>query len=170
MAQMITAGGMPWNYVPAQARSRDPLVLDLNHDGVINTTNIANSNIYFDMGADGMSESTGWIDKEDGILVYDKNDNGKIDGINELFGNEVKDGYSYLKQQIDSNGDNVINANDTLFSKLKVWQDENQDGISQTEELKTLDEIGITSISLSSANTDIESKKINIFQIKKEAA
>ncbi|MCF6172605.1 MAG: DUF2974 domain-containing protein [Campylobacteraceae bacterium] len=157
LAQMITAGGMPWNYVPSMARSYDPLVLDLNHDGVINTKNITNSNAYFDMDRDDMSESTGWISKEDGILVYDKNGNGKIDDINEFFGNEAKDGYSDLKQQINSNRDNVINANDTLFSKLKVWQDTNGDGISQADELKTLDELNVTSISLNSTDTSVDS-------------
>ncbi len=112
LAQMINAGGLPWNYNSQQAqqiiRVYDPLALDLNHNGKIDTINANSSNTFFDMDNNGMSEITGWIDKEDGLLVYDKNNNGKIDNINELFGNKNKDGYSELRELINSNGDNVI--------------------------------------------------------------
>ena len=170
LAQMITAGGMPWNYNPSQAyappppRYYDPIVLDLNHDGVINTSNVNSSTSFFDIDNDGMSELAGWIDKEDGLLVYDKNNNGKIDNANELFGSETANGFGELKQVADSNNDNVINANDALFDSLKVWQDENQDGISQESELKTLDELGITSISLNSTDVNIDSNGNSVVQ------
>jgi hypothetical protein len=42
----------------------------------------------------------------------------------------------------------VINASDTNFNKLRVWQDVNSNGISEVGELKTLAQVGITSISL----------------------
>ncbi len=166
LAQMINAGGMPWNYNPQQAQQIiiDPLALDLNHNGKIDTINANSSNTFFDMDNNGMSEITGWIDKEDGLLVYDKNNNGKIDNINELFGNENKDGYSELRELINSNGDNVIYKNDTKFKDLKIWQDLNGDGISQENELKTLDELNITSINLNSKNTNIDDNGNNIFK------
>ncbi len=142
----------------------DPLALDLNHNGKIDTTNANSSKAFFDMDNNGMSEITGWIDKEDGLLVYDKNNNGKIDNINELFGNKNKDGYSELRELINSNGDNVIDKNDTKFKDLKIWQDLNGDGISQNNELKTLDELNITSINLNSKNTNIDDNGNNIFK------
>lgn len=37
---------------------------------------------------------------------------------------------------LDSNDDGKINADDAVFDELKVWQDKNQDGISQADELK----------------------------------
>ncbi len=168
LAQMINAGGLPWNYNSQQAqqiiRVYDPLALDLNHNGKIDTTNANTSSAFFDMDNNGMSEITGWIDKEDGLLVYDKNNNGKIDNINELFGNENKDGYRELRELINSNGDNVIDKNDTKFKDLKIWQDLNGDGISQNNELKTLDELNITSINLNSKNTNIDDNGNNIFK------
>ncbi len=142
----------------------DPLALDLNHNGKIDTTNANSSKAFFDMDNNGMSEITGWIDKEDGLLVYDKNNNGKIDNINELFGNKNKDGYRELRELINSNDDNVIDKNDTKFKDLKIWQDLNGDGISQNNELKTLDELNITSINLNSKNTNIDDNGNNIFK------
>ncbi len=156
--------GLEYNSQQAQQIIIDPLVLDLNHNGKIDTINANSSNTFFDMDNNGMSEITGWIDKEDGLLVYDKNNNGKIDNINELFGNKNKDGYSELRELINSNGDNVIDKNDTKFKDLKIWQDLNGDGISQSNELKTLDELNITSINLNSKNTNIDDNGNNIFK------
>ncbi len=162
--QRSTDSGLEYNSQQAQQIIIDPLALDLNHNGKIDTINANSSNTFFDMDNNGMSEITGWIDKEDGLLVYDKNNNGKIDNINELFGNENKDGYSELRELINSNGDNVIDKNDTKFKDLKIWQDINGDGISQSNELKTLDELNITSINLNSKNTNIDDNGNNIFK------
>lgn len=46
----------------------------------------------------------------------------------------------------------IISNQDSKYSELKIWQDANQDGISQTNELKTLDEAGITSIKVTATN------------------
>ncbi len=43
----------------------------------------------------------------------------------------------------------LIDADDARYADLKVWQDANGDGISQSDELRSLTEAGITSISLS---------------------
>ena len=141
---------------PVIRRGFDPLILDLNADG-IKTTSINDSKTFFDLSGDGMKAQSGWVSSEDGLLVYDKNNNGKIDDITELFGNEVQSGFSELKELFDANGDNLINDNDTNFSKLQVWQDINSDGISQADELKSLSELGISDISLGSTSTNIDS-------------
>ena len=48
----------------------------------------------------------------------------------------------------DSNGDGLISALDALWNELKIWQDANQDGISQAHELKSLNELGFQEIKL----------------------
>ncbi|HFC7817673.1 TPA: hypothetical protein ACFOZK_002215, partial [Neisseria meningitidis] len=62
-------------------------------------------------------------------------------------GSFAKHGYAALAE-LDSNGDNIINAADAAFQSLRVWQDLNQDGISQANELRTLEELGIQSLDL----------------------
>jgi hypothetical protein len=55
-AQMIAAGGMPWDYNVNSVRQTDQLVLDLNHDGIINTNSLSDSDIFFDLDDNGISE------------------------------------------------------------------------------------------------------------------
>jgi len=137
----------------------DPLALDLNGDGKIGISPAPNGGAYFDHNGDGVSHKSSWISKEDGILAYDRNGNGNIDDGSELFGNFTqikdkdgnqrlaKDGYEALKE-FDSNNDGLIDNKDDKFKDLKIWQDANSNGISDEGELKSLDELGIASLSL----------------------
>jgi Ca2+-binding RTX toxin-like protein len=154
----------------------DPLVLDLNGDGV-HLTDYTSSPVLFDADHDGGSlEQTGWVDTNDGIVVHDLNSNGVIDGIHETLSEYYNgtvgtggatgtkpfaNGFAALKS-LDSNSDNVFNFSDAAFGTVRVWVDANHDGksyvdtngngvfdagIDQTE-LKTLSELNITSINL----------------------
>lgn len=130
---------------------RDPLILDLDGDG-IETINVANG-AYFDHDANGFAEQTGWVSPDDGLLVRDINGNGAIDSGRELFGDNTllkngslaTDGLQALAD-LDSNGDHKIDAQDAAFNQLKIWKDANSDGISQSSELKTLNDLGIKKI------------------------
>ena len=94
-----------------------PLILDLDGDGV--ETIGTNSGVYFDHANDGFKENTGWVGKDDGLLVRDINGNGQIDNGTELFGNnsvlsngkKAKNGFEALKD-LDSNQDYVFDQND----------------------------------------------------------
>ena len=140
--------------IPLNEDFRSPLVLDLNNDG-ITSLNLNQSSVYFDLDNNNFKEQTAWISQQDGLLVYDKNNNGIIDNGNELFGNNTilndgtlaKDGFNALSE-FDTNQDEIISNLDDKFDELKVWIDENQDGISQSNELKSLNELGIQSINL----------------------
>lgn len=100
------------------------------------------------------------IGKDDGLLVRDINNNSSIDTGRKLFGDntvlsngqKAKNAYEALAD-LDSNKDGVINNQDAKYSELKIWQDVNQDGISQADELKTLDQAGIASIKVTATNT-----------------
>ena len=63
---------------------RSPLVVDLDGDGI--ETLGTDAGVYFDHDDNGFLEKTGWIGKDDGLLVRDINNNGKIDDGTELFG------------------------------------------------------------------------------------
>ena len=48
----------------------------------------------------------------------------------------------------DSNNDGIISNLDENFDKLQIWQDSNSNGVSETNELKSLSELGIESLNL----------------------
>ena len=73
------------NNMSTAANTRSPLILDLDGDGV--ETIGTNSNVYFDHDDNGFAENSGWVGKDDGLLVRDLNNNGQIDDGTELFGN-----------------------------------------------------------------------------------
>ncbi|MCF6345768.1 MAG: hypothetical protein L3J00_04770 [Thiomicrorhabdus sp.] len=64
----------------------DPLILDLNGDGV-ELVQLTDSTARFGVNGDDFATPTGWVNANDGLLVLDKNSNGRIDSVNELFGN-----------------------------------------------------------------------------------
>jgi VCBS repeat-containing protein len=139
--------------------STGPIVLDLNHDG-ITSISIAASIALFDYDGDGIKENTAWIQSTDALLVNDVNNDGLINDASELFGNYTrnsdgsiaKGGYQALSYY-DTNNDRVVDVNDTRFAELKLWIDANGDGITDDGELKTLSELGITSLKLNDAAT-----------------
>ncbi|AGU98335.1 calcium-binding protein [Vibrio campbellii] len=139
---------------PAPPPHRDPLILDLDGNGVSLT-----ESTYFDHNANGIANRTQWVSSTDGLLALDRDGNGTIDSGRELFGDNTldangdvaSDGYAALKA-FDSNGDDVINQKDQVFDQLKVWVDANSDGVSQENELKTLKSLGVESIDLTHDN------------------
>ena len=141
----------------------DPLVLDLDGDGAINTVNLG-LGVNFDLDGDHFAEKTSWVSSQDGFLVLDINGNGSIDNGGELFGTDTliektqtkaSDGFVALAQH-DDNDDKVINDQDAIFDRLKIWQDKNGDGISQHTELSGLSGHGIYEISTSAKLVDIK--------------
>ena len=137
---------------------RDPLVFDLDGDGLELTA--ASANVLFDHNADGIKTGTGWARADDGFLVRDLNGNGLIDSGRELFGVDTEKSNGQLATQgfdaladLDANGDGQITSADASWGQLQVWRDVNQDGISQAGELSTLDALGITRIGLNGSST-----------------
>ncbi|WP_261986310.1 calcium-binding protein, partial [Francisella philomiragia] len=149
----------------------DPLVMDLDGDGI--ETVASDGSVLFDHNADGVKTGTGWAASDDGLLVRDLDGSGTIDNGQELFGdNTIKadgtkaiDGFDALSD-LDSNADGIFNSQDTAFEEVKVWQDKNQDGISQADELMSLSEAGIADINL---NTNTVNQNVAGGVLRKEA-
>lgn len=55
-----------------------------------------------------------------------------------------------LKAAFDSNGDGVFNQLDVLYGQFAVWQDLDQNGVSNSAEVRSLADWGIASIKLDS--------------------
>lgn len=82
------------------------------------------------------------------FLAMDRDQNGKIDQKDELFGDNRTEinGFEALKK-LDTNHDGVIDSKDKDFKKLVLWNDKNADGISEAREL-TKAGLKLTKISL----------------------
>lgn len=137
----------------------DPLVLDLDGDG-FEISSMENG-VYFDENAAGLVEKTQWVLPDDALLALDLNEDGIINDGSELFGTSTKLADSTLATsgfealgQYDKNTDGCIDENDEVFSKLVAWQDKNNDGISQEDEMYTMRELGVTSISTNFASQE----------------
>ncbi|MDH4392519.1 MAG: hypothetical protein QE285_13990, partial [Aquabacterium sp.] len=102
----------------------------------------------------GTAIKSGWISSSDGFLAVDKNGNGGIDSVNELFGGTAKGAGFAALAAFDSNGDGVVDQRDAEFGKLLVWQDLNGDHQSSANELMTLAQAGIASLTV--AHTDLQ--------------
>ena len=72
----------------ATTQSFRPVILDLNGDGV-RTVSKDQSHVAFDVDHSGYVKNTGWVDRADGLLVLDRNDNGTVDDGSELFSNAL---------------------------------------------------------------------------------
>ena len=139
----------------------DPLTLDLDGDGIETVSHNGYKGALFDHDGDGIRTASGWVASDDGLLVVDRNGDGIINDGKELFGDSsvLKDGtkaahgYAALAEY-DSNGDGVVDAKDADFDKLRVWRDLNQDGVSQKEELFTLEEVGVQSLNVAYQDTN----------------
>ena len=77
----------------------DPLVIDLNNDGIKGTN--LDYKINFDLDNNGFKEATSWIDNNDAFIAIDKNNNGTIDNGSELFGNKSisNNAYAYTNRK-----------------------------------------------------------------------
>ncbi|WP_422362893.1 tandem-95 repeat protein [Pyruvatibacter mobilis] len=140
---------------PYSAPISKPIVLDLDEDG-IELVNADDADIFFDVNGDGQAERTGWAAADDGLLVFDKDMDDAATDIDEISFVSYKDGARTDLEGLrgfDSNGDGLLDTRDELFGQFKVWQDANQNGVSEAGELKTLLAAGIAAIELTSDET-----------------
>ncbi len=94
----------------------DPLVINLSGSAA----QVSDQHFYFDIDADGHSESIASLSSGSGYLAYDKNENGTIDDGTELFGTTSGNGFSDLAAY-DDDHNGWIDEADEIFSKLLIW-------------------------------------------------
>ncbi len=158
----------------------EPLILDITGDGFRLTDTI--NGVVFDIRADGRPLRIPWTaGATNAFLVLDRNGNGVIDNGSELFGNVTPQPHTalrpngflavaeYDKSMAGGNGDGVIDENDVIFPYLRLWIDDNHDGISQPSELHTLPELGVYSISLNYSLSKRTDEFGNVFRYRAKA-
>lgn len=145
----------------------DPILLDLTGDGV-GMTGLQDA-VLFDVDNSGTLKRTGWAGPATGILVVDDG-SGQIKSTGQMFSEyyagkagidgapgelRFADGFAALGSE-DTNGSGLIDATDPIWSALRVWVDSSHDAVSDTGELKTLAQLGITQINLNGVTTSGE--------------
>ena len=140
-------GAMGVNIITATT----PVVLDLSRDGVLSYTQVV-----MDVNGDGRLDQTAWAAAQDGVLVLDKYADGKVHDNSQYafsqYGAAGSTDLQGLAAGFDGNHDGVLDAKDAKFAQFKVWQDANQNGVSDAGEVRSLGDLGIASIGLTSDN------------------
>ena len=137
----------------------DPLILDLDGDGI--ETLALSANVHFDHDLSGFAEQSGWVGRDDALLVRDLDGDGRITSGAELFGDHTRlgngafaaNGFAALAD-LDSNEDGVLDDNDKAFASLRLWQDRNGNGITDAGELSDLGAAGVKTLNVHFSQTN----------------
>jgi len=146
----LTGVGDIGTYSSATVAAGDPLVFDLDGDGVELLG--LDAGVTFDLFGSPERENTGWVGPSDGLLAMDLDGSGAIENLTEIFSDRFG-GVSFPSsldalRSLDTNADGMIDNSDPSFGDILLWQDINSDGLSSEEELRTLIDHGIVAIDL----------------------
>lgn len=134
----------------------DPLVINMD----TGMTEIEDQTFLFDLDCDGTKENVSSLGQGSGFLALDKNDNGKVDDGNELFGTKTGDGFGDL-EEYDSDDNGWIDENDQVWDRLRIWT-KDSDG---NDLLYKLSDKKIGAICLQNVSTDFSQRGISDGQI-----
>jgi hypothetical protein len=136
-----------------------PIVIDLGNNGI--NLGPAGVGVYFDVNADGVRDHVQWVQPggDEGFLALDRSGNGVVDDGAELFGvgtplmlegRNAPNGFvglaQYDSRQLGGNDDGLITEADAIWPQLRVWLDANADGVSTSDEMRTLKSTGLTAL------------------------
>jgi len=141
----------------ACAARHDPIVIDLTGNG-LKITGLSGFSPYFDFTGNGFATQTSWVGSGNGFLVIKSDDASfgvSIGNGYELLGTGSEGAYAIL-QSLAGNGVDEIDSSNLLYSQLAIWQDGNDDGVAQANEISSLSAVGIASINVSPQATDAQ--------------
>lgn len=134
-----------------QFRTVTPIVVSLR-PGLPRADLMAPARVSFDLDGNGARTYTAWPSKDAGWLVYDKDGSGCVSSGLDLFGSSTfwifwSHGYEALSA-LDADNNGLIEGAEA--DGLAIWQDLNNNAISDPGEVRTLRDCGIESLSCTS--------------------
>ena len=139
------------NFNPdSPTNSNPPITIDLDGNG-ISYLSLEDDIRFTDINTLETIQ-TAWVASNDGILVYDANQSGSVETLDEFvltrLSTQASTDLEALAEAFDTNQDGILNALDTDFESFAIWQDLNSDGMSDDGELISLSDLSIKSIDL----------------------
>ena len=131
-------------FLAGDATLVDPLVI--NFSGT--AAQLTDQTFAFDLNADGQDEKIPFVAGGSGILVFDRNGDGKVNDGTELFGPGTGNAFAELSGY-DENGDRWIDESEAIYRNLFVWT-RDADG---HDSLQSLNETGVGALYVSSADS-----------------
>ena len=116
----------------------DPLVLDLDGDGIELIKANGWNGVQFDYNGDGIKSSTGWVKSDDGLLVWDRNGDGKINNGSEIFGEDmfpqkINHNISNTSSGSNSTSGGGMSFSDAPFNAIPIIENDGFYALSQLD-------------------------------------
>ncbi|WP_310625403.1 tandem-95 repeat protein [Limnohabitans sp.] len=150
-----SGGAIAYSMVNFTARGYDPIIIDLQGDG-LSFINARDSQVRFDVNGDGVKDQIAWMGGDESMLVYDHNNDGLVTRFDELaFGSHLADPNPNLpdlqalaRPEFDANQDGVFNARDAKWQQFRLWHDANSNGVVDAGEMQSLASAGVSALHL----------------------
>lgn len=125
-----------------------PLIFSLTENQPLESLLAPKANVSFDLRGFGTPERGGWVQPETAFLVWDPEHTGKITSGRQLFGSATwwmlfNDAYEALAA-LDDNHDGWLTGKE--LSGLALWQDQNQNGVSDPGEVVPIEATPVVGI------------------------
>jgi hypothetical protein len=153
-----------------------PIIIDTTGNGFQLSSAVEGA--FFDISGNGTPTRVGWpVSGSGNAFLALPGTNGIVNNGTQLFGNftpqpesSTPNGFAalavYDQPDHGGNADEVIDEKDQIFSSLRLWADDNHDGVCQPNELHRLPEMGVLSISLQYSESGRTDQFGNVFRFK----
>ena len=124
-----------------------PIVVTLNEEDKLELISFKDSFISFDYNDNGLGRKTSWITGSNALVVFDHDKSNSVNKAAEIVLSawcpQAKTDFEAMLCTFDSNKDKKFDPQDKEFGKFYLWQDKNQNGISDDGELTSFIEAGL---------------------------
>lgn len=146
----IKAGKAKLHALPEAPIAITPIVIPLGKGTRYRDLTAPRKRVHFDLGGFGDTRRWRWLRPDAALLCWDPHRRGEITSGRQLFGNGTwfvawQHGYQPLAL-LDADGDGWLKGEE--LDGLSLWQDKDQDGVSDKGEVRTLSAHGITALAV----------------------